>query len=83
MDRSWATPAANLLMTRIEAIAELSHRLYGNQPDPANPQEIERKENPMRDLCNTDKPLFCCADEIDLQCLPEHLMARAACPSLP
>ena len=30
----------------------------------------------MRDLCNTDKPLFAVLTKIDLQCLPEHLMAR-------
>ena len=30
----------------------------------------------MRDLCNTDKPLFAVLTKFDLQCLPEHLMAR-------
>ena len=41
------------------AIAELSHRLYGNQPDPARiHRRLSERRTPMRDLCNTDKPLF-------------------------
>ena len=59
MDRSWLHRCQSAYDPHRRVIAELSHRLYGNQPDPARiHRRLSERRTPMRDLCNTDKPLF-------------------------